>query len=1044
MSAPDAVDIFKSYRASLQKTPLREKTEHTDRDAIKTLLQQFTPSGITIVHEPKRVAGAGAPDFKIRQNGQIVGYVETKAIGTDLRELKLILKTDQIERYRSLSQNIILTDYLNWIWLKNGNIQTGTLCGVDELQNRKFHFDPTDIKTISGLLSGFLSVPPQKIARAHDLADALANRGRLLRDFLGDELIRQDRHGQGGRLYGLYSAFRIQVSETITLPEFADAFAQTLSYGLFLSKLNANGHSLGLTNAKNFIPKSFKLIQELVSFLDVLDTDDYNDIRWVVDEILSAINGLDVPSIKNDLSFKNRKGRYRSLAAKDEEEWRLFSRDPFIYFYEDYLAQYDDKLRKCRGVYYTPPPVVNFIVRAIDEVLKQTFDLKDGVADHKRVTVLDFACGTGTFVVELIERIIENVGSSSAKVELLIKDHVLKNIFAFEYLIAPYTIAHLKLSQYLEDRQIKLGPNDRFNILLTNTLEPLDAQQNFLLPALSEETKNALAVKNNPILVITGNPPYSGHSLNKGAWITKLIRTYRNGIPELSKPGQGKWLQDDYVKFIRFAQYKMDSVPEGVVAIITNSSYLDNPTFRGMRKSLTETFDQIYILDLHGSSKKEERVPDGLHDENVFDIQQGVAIALFVKKPGAERGVWRCNLWGTRIEKYRALSEASFANLKWETLTPAAPFFLFTKWNLEAAGSYNKYWSVRDIFSRSGDPAPGIVTTHDEFAISFTPKEAAAKVASLLKTRTEAEARKIFRLCSQSQWNYENAKADLSRGDYASNTRSVLYRPFDQRWTIWDSNVAVHRRERVMRQMDGENIGLVTCRQVVGREWQHAYVTNQVTDDSLVSNRTKERGYLFPLYINSPGTPTLVPHREGRIENFGVEFRSWLDERYGHKFTAEEIFGFVYATLYSEKYRVANADFLRMDFPRIPFPEKRSAFKVISDLGWDLTKKHLLKELAGGILGEYRGSGDHVVERPRYVAEEGAVYINAGQYFAPIPEDIWECRIGSHRIIEAFLKARKSRTLSLTEIDTVANIANVIDFTIKQVTRIDEIYGATF
>jgi hypothetical protein len=270
---------FSSYLGSLRETYIDEKTEHTDRDAIKRLLQNFTPAGITIVPEPKRISGVGAPDFKVRQNGQIVGYVEAKPLGTTLEELKKVLKSDQIARYRSISKNIIVTDYLNWIWLKDGNVQTGSLCDIEKIENRKGTLESTETAKIQSLLSGFLSVPPQKIDRAVDLADALATRTRLLRDFLGLELIRQERTSQGERLFGLYLAFKRQVSDGITLSEFSDAFAQTLSYGLFLSKLNANGYSLHLGNAKQYIPKSFRLIEELVGFLDELDDDYYKDIK---------------------------------------------------------------------------------------------------------------------------------------------------------------------------------------------------------------------------------------------------------------------------------------------------------------------------------------------------------------------------------------------------------------------------------------------------------------------------------------------------------------------------------------------------------------------------------------------------------------------------------------------------------------------------------------------------------------------------------------------------------------------------------------------
>ena len=364
-----------------------------------------------------------------------------------------------------------------------------------------------------------------------------------------------------------------------------------------------------------------------------------------MDEILSIVNGIDLNAIHNDLSFRARKAISRKIKAGDEEEHRLFEKDPFIYFYEDFLKAYDPAMRKGRGVYYTPPPVVNFIVRAIDDILKGTFGITDGLADHKRVTVLDFATGTGTFLLEVFERIFDSIGGpESGRADGIVREHLTKNIYGFEYLIAPYTIAHLKLSQYLRDKGHPLQDQERLQVFLTNTLEPVEPQGNLLMPALAEEVKGAQAVKDKPILVITGNPPYSGHSKNTGAWITASIAEYRKGFPELSKPAQGKWLQDDYVKFVRFAQMKMEDVEEGIVGIISNHSWLDNPTFKGMRKSLMGTFDQIYVLDLHGNAKRQEKSPDGSKDENVFDIEQGVSVSIFIKRSGTEKAVFHADL----------------------------------------------------------------------------------------------------------------------------------------------------------------------------------------------------------------------------------------------------------------------------------------------------------------------------------------------------------------------------------------------------------------
>jgi N-6 DNA Methylase len=440
-------NTFERYLLELRRTPLNEKTEHTDRGALQNLLQGIADangSGIVVQHEPKRTANKGAPDFKIRKPGLILGYVENKAIGENLDK---VLKSDQIKRYKSLSQNIIVTDYLHYIWINKDGIQRETLCHLTDLESPKFRLREDRITAVNKLLEAFFSTAPEGIGRAQQLALVLATRSRLLRDYLGEELVRQEREHQEGRLCGLFKVFRDQVFHELKLMDFADAFAQMLAYGLFLARLNSDTHAITLQNAREYVPGSFRLIHELVDFLTELDKEEYRDVRWVVEEVLSIVNGLDLPAIHEDLSFRQRRAISRKVRAADEEEHRLFERDPFIYFYEDYLRAYDKETSKSRGVYYTPPPIVNFIVRAIDDILKASFSMADGLANHKRVTVLDFACGTGTFLLEVFQRIFDNIGGSDAgHADLIVRDHFLRNIFGFEYLIAPYTIAHLKLS----------------------------------------------------------------------------------------------------------------------------------------------------------------------------------------------------------------------------------------------------------------------------------------------------------------------------------------------------------------------------------------------------------------------------------------------------------------------------------------------------------------------------------------------------------------------------------------------------------------------
>jgi predicted helicase len=832
------------------------------------------------------------------------------------------------------------------------------------------------------------------------------------------------------------------VFHELTLKEFADAFAQMLAYGLFLARLNSGSEPVTLLNAREYVPGSFRLIRELVDFLSELEKVEYREVRWVVEEVLSIVNGIDLAAIREDLSFRQRKAISRKVRAADEEEHRLFERDPFIYFYEDYLRAYDKQTSKGRGVYYTPPPVVNFIVRAVDDILKDSFGIRDGLADHKRVTVLDFACGTGTFLLEVFQRIFENIGGAdSGRADLIVRQHFLRNVFGFEYLIAPYTIAHLKLSQYLADRGHPLAADERLQVFLTNTLEPIEPQANLLVPAVSAEVEAAQRVKEQPILVITGNPPYSGHSKNKGKWISAEIAKYREGFPELSKPAQGKWLQDDYVKFIRFAQFKMETVREGVVGIITNHSWLDNPTFRGMRKSLTETFHQIYVLDLHGDSKKKERAPDGGEDKNVFDIEQGVAISLFVKGDDLERGVWHGELWGERLAKYRAVAESNLESIAWTKVDLHSHDWLFKPHDVELGRVYRTYWSISERFSPVGDPAPGFVTTHDNFAISFTADEARAKISRFLSTASESEARSFWRLCSQNQWSYERAMNELPAIDLGDATVQVLYQPFDTRWTIWDRNVAVHRRERVTKHLFSSNLSLNLIRKMdIGGGWSHVLISEKPISHHAVSS--KEVNFMFPLRLYSEfenGIGVGSPE-----ENLSFDFRSFIDSRYEHQYAAEEILGYIYAVLHAPTYRARYAEFLRIDFPRVPFPEAADDFEALSELGWALVEAHLLRARPRAGLAKYQGKGDHEVEKVRYAAEEQALWINKTQSFRPVPEAVWEFHIGGYQVLDKYLKSRKGRKLSLDEIDHIAAVADCLSFTIKQMAKIDKAYVAAF
>jgi Type ISP C-terminal specificity domain/N-6 DNA Methylase len=1068
-------DAFEKYLLLLRQDR-DDKTEHSDRGALETLLNAAAheaDSGIRIIHEAKKVRGSGAPDFKVMKAAMILGYVENKTVGENLDQ---ILKSDQIARYKALSNNILLTDYLQFIWIKDGKVNGREIIAFpDDLEGRPRRPREDRVKPVSELLRGFFSTAPEGIGRAQQLALALATRSQFLRDFLdrelrrlNQELRRQEKEPTEARLYGLYQIFRDQVFHELTLGEFADAFAQMLAYGLFLAKLNSNGEEITLANARQFVPGSFRLIRELVQFLDDLAVPDYAQIRWVVDEILSIVNGLKLRDILEDLSFKHRKAVSRKVRAKDEEEHRLFERDPFIYFYEDFLAKYDAKMKKSRGVYYTPPPIVNFIVRAIDDILKETFGIAHGLADHKRVTVLDFACGTGTFLLEVFQRIFDNIGGPDAgRADPIVREHLLENVFGFEYLIAPYTIAHLKLSQYLKDQGHPLESSERLKIFLTNTVEPVEPVENFILPAVTAEVKAAQAVKEKPILVITGNPPYSGHSKNKGKWITAAIDEYKfnwektaGGLDERKPLGEKnpKWLQDDYVKFIRFAQMKMDgytfktkapdgkliehSVPgieNGIVGVITNHSWLDNPTFRGMRQSLMRSFEQIYVLDLHGNAKKKERSPDGSDDQNVFDIEQGVAISLFVKRPGLERGVWRSDLWGLRMHKYQSLADGSKTNTAWNRLDPESPSYLLIRQRERVSGEYWNGWSLPKLFLVN---SMGIMTKRDKIAIQFSQEQIRRIISDFGKLDRGSLERRYEGITDSRDWNLEGIKKNIAafEGD-EKWVRPVLYAPFDHRFTWYTSQsrgFLAYPVYDVLRHMIHPNVAITSIRKADRTgSWDFAFVVSGLMVHHALS--MKEGNYVFPIYLYPKDENE---KNQSRAENLSPDFRAFIDERYESHFRPEDILGYIYAILHASTYRTRYAEFLRIDFPRIPFPESADDFEALSLLGWALVQAHLLRELQRSKLADYQGKGDNTVEFVTYADQ--AITINKTQFFKPVPQALWDFHIGGYKVIDKYLKSRKGRKLSLDEINHVSAIADSLAFTIAQMAKIDEAYRAAF
>ena len=938
--------IFKKYLKDLASVARQgDAREESFYPAFEAMLNGIAEaSGKENVHVttlPRPTEG-GNPDFRL-WNGkdQIIGYIEAKK-PTEER-LNDIEETEQLQRYLTTFPNLILTNFLEFrLYRKGVHVET-VMAGRPHTLNRLGTVPPLENEDeLHRLLDRFLDFALPRDFTAEILADELANRTRHLRSVIGDQF----EEDTGGMLAGFFEAFRTHLIGSLTPGQFADLFAQTITYGLFAARIRALD-GFNRRAAFDNIPHTIGVLRDLFRYISLGDLPD--QLAWCVDDLAEVLSVADAPGILNEY-YRDGKGS-----------------DPIVHFYETFLAKYDPEVRERRGVYYTPEPVVGYIVRSLHGLLKTEFDLGDGLASDG-VTLLDPAAGTMTFVAQAAQRAVSEFESKygSGGSEDFIRTRILKNFYAFELMMAPYAVGHLKMSFLLEELGHRLADDERMPFYLTNTLDWEKLEQSRLpgLSALAEESRLAGDVKRQrPILLILGNPPYSGHSSNKGDWIRGLIDEYKkvDGKPLGEK--NPKWLQDDYVKFLRFAQWKIEQAGRGVVGMITNHSYLDNPTFRGMRRSLIRTFDDIYILDLHGNSLKKETCRDGSPDKNVFDIRQGVAIAFFIKRGGKQERdtqVHHADLYGARESKYDWLDGHDHGTTEWQVLNPVSPHYLFVPRDESLEAVYRVFSGIPEIFPIK---SVGIVTARDHLTIRWTDQEVWSTVRTFSGMEPEL-AREAYELGKDARdWQVKLAQVDLrERGLTQDDIFPILYRPFDVRYTYYTGQsrgfLCRPRREVMRHMLNGKNLALHTCRQIVSEKWEHCLVTNGITDDCYVSNRTRERGYTHPLYlslIDDSDDPRAYQERRANIDS---RIQSVLKDAHGETLTPEDIFHYIYAILYAPVYREKYAEFLRREFPRVPFTRDRELFDEIASLGARLTELHLLKspELDAPTVGfQYKG-----------------------------------------------------------------------------------------
>jgi len=1080
-----AGEVFEKYLKEINNAYLRgDATEHTHRPALKALIEGVGDK-VTATNEPKRHTDCGAPDMLVSRRKRHldfkIGYIECKDIGTDLKKEE---KSEQIKkRYLPSMHNFILTDYIEFRWYTYEELRlTARLARVGK--RGVFQRTGAGYEKVRELLQGFLEHEAERVSSAKELAVRMGHLGRLLRDVTKRTFEQEEKTGP---LHTHLAAFRKVLLHGLTEEEFADMYTQAIAYGLFAAWCHVGGatvfgkdkyaafHGMGLKgdeltreHAAYLLPKTNPFLRKIFGQIVGPELDDR--LVWVVDDLVELLREAKMDSVLK--GFGKKGGRS----------------DPVVHFYETFLKEYDPELRELRGVYYTPDEVVSYIVRSVDWLLREKFGLRRGLADESkikinrkerhRVLILDPAVGTGTFLFQVIELIEKEFGQQKGAWRGYVKAHLLRRIFGFDFMMAPYAIAHTRLGLQLADSGYDFGSDERLGIYLTNTLEEAEKiSENVFVQGLSEEATEANAVKKElPIMVVLGNPPYSGHSANKGEWINALIEDYKKIGGKKIRLGQAKWLQNDYVKFLRYAQHRISETGAGIIAMITDHSYIDSGTFVGMRANLKAAFDEVYILDLQGNAKKNRNRPDA--DENVFDITQGVAIILGVKYSENARGeVFVEELRGTKKEKQEYLAVERVDTTEWDRAECTSPYYLFVSSRSSHLDEYGQFNSVCDVLpgeyksERAKRIGTGFVTTHDEFAISFSKEQALAKVASLLDTKSEDEARNIFRLCSQDQWNYTKAREELGSGYYKKEACAVAYRPFDVRFTVWNANICVHRRVDVHRHLKRANHLLCVGQagNVIGSdEWGLAYVARLPVDFNMFY-----RGgcALLPLYLYPQREGQIdmdyekwPKGKDGRVPNLSREFvyelscrvklESVTDGRGDLKgtFGPEDVFNYIYAVFHSPDYRRRYAEFLKVDFPRVPMPGNKGVFVKLCGIGSQLVGLHLVE---AGVLGDADGKvffdvvGETIVEKgyPKYVAhadepQRGKVYINKGQFFEGVRPEVWGFHIGGYQVCEKWLKDRRGRKLSYDEIRHYQKVVVALGETIRLMKEVDDTINA--
>ncbi len=1058
------IDKYINEIDSVYKT--HQATEATYRSILQNLLKILLPK-VMIIHEPKRSA-YGVPDYQLIKDGIAISFIETKNLNDkDLKGEKENINKEQFDRYKLALNTIVFTDYLTFYLFENGELTRSASIGQIIEGNVITINTAKEESAFLYIIRKLGDASPQKITQAVKLAEIMAAKAKLIASIITNALS-ENKTDEDHNLHHKLSAFQKILVHDMDETQFADFYAQTIVYGMFIARINdKTPKTFSRLEAAELIPSFNPFLKKI--FKNIALAELHSCIAWIVDDLAEIFKISDMDRVLKN--YGNETGR----------------KDPILHFYEEFLEKYNPKIRDEFGVWYTPTPIVKFIVNAVDEVLMTELDIRGGLANNSkinirtrngktkevhRVQILDPATGTGTFLAEVCNSIYSSyIGQEGLWPEDVI-NHLIPRLNGFEYLMAPYTMAHLKLATALHLNEQNTNLPERLNIYLTNSLEEDQPETSLDFGVyVSDEANAANAIKREtPVMVVMGNPPYNEKSANKGDWIMKLMEDYKqepgSQKEQVSKRGlktikykntlkekNPKGINNDYCKFIRLGQHFVNRTEEGVLAYITANTFLDTRLFRGMRYSLLNSFDKIYIINLHGSTMRNESTTE-LKDQCVFDIMQGVAICIYIKSKSQCSStlakVFYKDIYGSRNFKLDYLSTNCLNDIDFQEIQPSPPLYIFRFSDRQLEEEYKRGFKVEDLIPNN---VQGFTTDRDNVAIQYTPTGVEEVCGDLLNLAIPTDViRTKYSVKDNRDWSLDKARNRLkNKKNWRDYITEVQYRPFDRRWTYYDKTLVTYTRPLVEQNIlnrDNVVLGIGKSGNVIGdAEWSLTYISDLPMDKNIIP-----RGgvYQFPLYVYEDclRITNLSPRIIQKIEKLTMlRMQDNGDtERAIGGFLPIDIMDYIYAILNSPLYRETYQDFLQSDFPIIPYPESKDYFLTIVELGKMVRELHLMKSIdVKDLITQYPISDAakrNIVEMRLFKEEEdglGKLYINEKQYFDKVPTDVWNAVIAGYQTLDKWIKDRTNKHLTNEEILHLQKMIVAIKRTIEIRAEIDQV-----